>query len=129
MGNFAGTGGGIYFADSGNGDVAHCIVAYSLMGGGIHVETPTRVTPQCCDVFENTGGNYTGALADQTDINDNISEEPQFCDAPTGNLTLYNTSPCAGEYSPCGELIGGNGVDCLSPVEQSSWGRIKAAYE
>lgn len=128
MGNFALSGGGIYFSDSGNGDVNLCIVAYSLMGGGIHVEAPTRASINCSDVYENTGGNYTGAISDQTGINDNISEEPQFCDAASGDLTLYNTSPCASEYSPCGSLIGANEVDCLSVTEPSSWGKIKSDY-
>ncbi len=130
MGNFAAVaGGGLYFSDSAGADVTRCIVAYSLMGGGIHLAASDRsVMVACCDVYDNTGGNYTGELTDQTGMDDNISEEPQFCDAPSGDLTLYNTSPCAPGYSPCGQLIGANVVDCLSPVESSSWGEIKSNY-
>lgn len=130
MGNFAAVaGGGMYFSDSAGADVSRCIVAYSLMGGGIHLAASDRsVMVACCDVYDNTGGNYTGELTDQTGMDDNISEEPQFCDAPSGDLTLYNTSPCASEYSPCGQLIGANEVDCLSVTEPSSWGEIKSNY-
>jgi hypothetical protein len=129
LGNLAVAGGGIYFGDTVSADVSRCIVAYSLMGGGIHLAATDRsVSVNCSDVYENTGGNYTGELTDQTGINFNFSEEPQFCDAPSGDLTLYNTSPCASEYSPCGELVGANEVDCLSVMEPSSWGEIKSNY-
>ena len=130
MGNMAVTGGNMYFTAGGGGDVNKCVVVYSLMGGGIHAAAPTRdVNVQCCDVAENTGGNYTGTLTDQTGINDNISEDPLFCDAPSGDLTLYNTSPCAPANSPCEELIGSSDVDCYTAVEESSWGRIKSSFE
>jgi len=100
------------------------------MGGGIHAAAPTReVNVQCCNVAENTGGNYTGALSDQTGSNDNISAEPLFCDAPSGDLTLYDTSPCTSANSPCGQTIGAHDVGCETAVEPSSWGRIKASFE
>jgi len=130
MGNFGVHGGNLYFGPSASGDVMRCIVVYSLMGGGIYVDAVERsANVQCCDVAENTGGNYVGDISDQTGINDNISVEPLFCDAPSGDLTLYNTSPCAPENSPCGQLIGSSPVDCETAVEESSWGQIKASYD
>ncbi len=131
MGNMAmGGGGGLLVGGSATADVSNTIVAYSLGGGGISVSESNRaVTVTCCNVVENTGGNYVGDISDQTDINDNISEEPQFCDAPSGDLTLYNTSPCAADNSPCGQLIGAKDVDCYTAVEPSSWGKIKSSFE
>ena len=128
--NAAATGGGMYFSQSSSADVNLCIVAGSLTGGGIHLEVPIReVNVQCCDVFDNEGGNYTGDLADQTGVNDNISEDPQFCNAAEGDLRLFDTSPCSEALSPCGQQIGALGVACDSPVEPTSWGRVKATYE
>jgi len=133
MGNAAwgGNGGGIYFSHDATGEVTNTAVVWSQMGGGIYVDAAGRETPtiSCCDVFENSGGNYTGNIADQTGISDNISEDPQFCDAPSGDLTLYNTSPCAAANSPCGQLIGAEDVDCFTAVEPSSWGKIKSSFE
>ncbi|MCK4512497.1 right-handed parallel beta-helix repeat-containing protein [bacterium] len=130
MGNMAmGGGGGILFGGTATGDIANTIVAYSS-GGGIKVLEPGRaVTVTCCDVFENMGGNYLGGISDQTGINDNISEDALFCNAPSGDLTLYNTSPCAPANSPCGQLIGAEDVDCFTAVESSSWGKIKSSFE
>ncbi|MFH1690209.1 MAG: hypothetical protein ABIE42_08230 [Candidatus Eisenbacteria bacterium] len=130
MGNGAVAGGGIYFGDGVGADINRCIVAYSLMGGGVHLAALDRsVSVNCSDVFENTGGNYTGELTDQTGLNFNFSEDPQFCDAPSGDLTLYNASPCTPANSLCGELVGAHDVDCLSVTEPSSWGKIKSTYE
>ena len=134
MGNLAASeGGGIFFSSQASGQLTNSIVAYSLMGGGIYLDSPDRPLPlavSCCDVFENTGGDYVGGMPDQTGMNDNISLEPKFCDAPAGDVTIYDTSPCAPANSPCGFQIGAEGVDCLdSPVEEKSWGGIKSTYE
>jgi hypothetical protein len=131
MGNRAAVaGGGIFLGDGASGEIVLSIVAYGLMGGGIYGQAPTRdVTIACCDVFENTGGNYGGTITDQTGIEANFSGDPLFCNAPVGDLTVYNTSPCASANSPCGEeTIGANDVGCDTAVEQSSWGEIKAIH-
>ena len=130
MGNHALTGGGMY-VDCENFTLTRTIVAYSLGGGGVwYVYQPYRaVSISCCDVFENTGGNYSHIIGDQTGINNNISEDPLFCDAPAGDMTIDADSPCAPANSPCGQLIGARGVDCGTPVERTSWGSIKAKFE
>jgi len=130
MGNRAASAGGMWLA-SPDPVISRTIVAYSLAGGGIwYTYEPLReASITCCNVFDNVGGNYGGQVSDQTGINDNISQEPQFCDAPSGDLTLYNTSPCAPDNSSCGQLIGAEDVDCFTAVEPSSWGRIKATFE
>ena len=117
--------------DCENFTLTRTIVAYSLGGGGVwYVYQPYRaVSISCCDVFENTGGNYSHIIGDQTGINNNISEDPLFCDAPAGDMTIDADSPCAPANSPCGQLIGARGVDCGTPVERTSWGSIKAKFE
>ncbi len=130
MGNHAITGGGMH-VDASSFTMTRTIVAYSLGGGGVwYAYEPLRaLSISCCDVFDNTGGNYGGQVSDQTGTNNNISEDPLFCDAPAGNLTIDGDSPCAPGNSPCGQLIGAKGVDCGTPVEKTSWGSIKAKFE
>ncbi len=70
---------------------------------------------ECCDVFGNVQGNYdTTGVPDQTGINGNFSEAPQFCYPDTGNYFLYDTSPCAPENNSCLVLIGALGVNCIN---------------
>ena len=52
-----------------------------------------------------------------------------FCGLETSDLSLYDNSPCSPDSSGCGQLIGAIGVECESPVETSTWGRIKATFE
>lgn len=133
MGNLATvSGGGIHFGDSATGSLANSIVSYSIIGEGIYAEAGSRAVPavHCCNVFENAGGNYGGAISDQTGTNYNISSTPKFCDAPGGDVSIYDDSPCAAENSPCGYLIGSADIGCFAdPVESSSWGEIKSSFE
>ncbi len=66
----------------------------------------------CSDVYGNGGGNYGGNTPDQTGMNDNISEDPLFCDLEGRDYNIYDTSPCAPAHSPCGEVIGALDVRC-----------------
>ena len=82
----------------------------------------------CCDVFGN-GADWTGCIADQFGVNGNISADPMFCDPDNGNFMLDVMSPCAPDNNSCGVLIGAYPVGCgASPVEATSWSRVKAMY-
>ena len=86
---------------------------------------------QCCDLYENEGGDWVGCVEDQLGIDGNIAADPIFCGDlnPQSPLTLHSASPCAVENSPCGELIGAYGVGCMAaPVQATSWGMLKAQY-
>jgi hypothetical protein len=70
-------------------------------------------------------------------LGDNVFVDPSFCDPrpcsenPTieGDYTLSGSSVCLPGASPCGALIGALGEGCAAtPVESSSWGRIKGIY-
>lgn len=133
MGNLATVNaGGVFFGEAASGSITRTIVAYSILGEGIYAEPESREVPavSCCDVFENAAGNYGGAIADQTGVNNNISAAPKFCDAPGGDVSIYNTSPCSPWNSPCDLLIGSRDVDCIEdPVKERSWGGIKSSFE
>jgi len=124
-----GKGGGIYawYSDPW---LAKVIVAFSSDGEGLCCEYNSEPVIICCDVFGNADGDYAGGIPDYTGIAGNISEDPEFCDAPSGDLGLHESSPCAAANSECGELVGAHDVACSAPtaIEEMSWGKLKALY-
>jgi len=102
------------------------IVAFNT-GSAMHCFTE-EVSARCNDVFANSGGNELCG----TDLGGNFAADPQFCDFDGGNYSLINTSPCLPGRHPdgaaCG-LVGALGTGCEStPIERTSWGRMKALY-
>jgi hypothetical protein len=119
--------------DEGALDIANTIIAFTA-GAAISSSCLGTCTASlsCCDVVGNTGGNWTGPIADQLGINGNIQRNPLFCDEWAGDWTLHDNSPCA-PFSPpnsqCDLIgawpLGGCGP---SPVETMSWGAVKALF-
>ncbi len=123
VGNTGDTGAGGIGSHGGTPIVRRCIIAFSTAG---------YATDDCdvdhCIIFGNAGGDRSadGPRA-------NLIIDPLFCDMAGWDLTLCSNSPClpGAPENPWGELVGvyGSGCgDCDSPVEQSSWGSIKAMY-
>lgn len=109
--------------------VTGCIVAFNK-GGGIGRYDMTPLTIECCDVYGNTGGNYVGALGDQTGLNGNISLDPLFC-PPGGSIPygVQSKSPCAPQNNGCAVLMGAFPVQCPGTSTQAtSWSAVKALY-
>jgi hypothetical protein len=79
-----------------------------------------------CNVYwNNAGGNTVGFTLGATDR----VVDPEYCDAPSGDLTLYETSPCLPANSAGCGLIGAHDQGCGSvSVEATSWGRVKEGY-
>ncbi len=66
----------------------------------------------------------------QLEYEDMVFADPIFCGPDTGNFYISIHSPCAPGNSPdgCG-LIGLYPADCdITPVQETSWGRIKARF-
>jgi hypothetical protein len=91
------------------------------------------VVLSCCDLHGNGDGDWVGPIADQYGINGNISMDPWFCydEHAEEPYTLHSNSCCI-PYSPpnqeCG-LIGAWPAACgPTPIEDVSWGSIKAMY-
>ncbi len=125
-------GAHLFVVSEGGADVtlSNSIAAFSLAGGGIAaLATQDIPTVLCCDVYGNTGGNYDGVIIpDQTGINGNISEDPIFCDMPADDFTIEAHSPGLPANNDCQVRMGAFDLGCNTPVEASSWSRVKALY-
>ena len=106
--------------------MSNSIIAFGTAGAAVQCAGGGTVTLACCDVYSNVGGDWVDCITGQDIVGDNLSEDPLFCGAETGDFTLQDDSPCVG--GPC-VLIGALDVGCPStPVEETSWGSIKATY-
>lgn len=81
----------------------------------------------CCDIYGNIGGDWIEPIASQLGVNGNICEDPLFCDAPSGDLTLDANSPCL--PGPECDLMGAWPEGCgATPVNEVTWGEIKRLF-
>jgi hypothetical protein len=120
--------GGNVYCGAGTGTLTNCIIAFSESGGGVYATDGDLPTMSCCDVYGNAGGDYGGDLTDQTGLNDNISEDPQFCGLSIADYKLHEFSPCLPGGNDCGVQLGAYEQGCDSPVEKMSWGRVKSMW-
>lgn len=67
----------------------------------------------CCNFYNNAGGDWTGNVASLADQNDNMSEEPLYCDAPN-DLSLCVDSPCLFSSGNCAPFVGALPAGCDS---------------
>jgi len=112
-------GAGIYLGDDCIATIANTIVAFGQSAEGITVYTgggsTSQATLNCCNVYGNEGGDWTGEIAGQYGINGNFSQDPLFCNLPNSDFTIDANSPCASGNHPdgynCG-LIGALEVAC-----------------
>ena len=129
IGNSAPNGGGVFRSEQ-SGCILmlmNCIVAFND-GEGVG---GLWVTPICCDIYGNTGGDYVGYIENELGINGNICEDPLVCDLEGQDFHLQEDSPCA-PFTPPNEecdLIGAWPVGCgPTAVRMGTWGAIKAMY-
>lgn len=131
VGNQAPTGAGLTIGLSSQLILTHSIIAFSPHGDAIHCAQEGIAVLQCCDLFGNAGGDWTGCIADQAGVDGNLSEDPLFCGSqlPEDPLALHEDSPCApGPGSECG-LIGARAVGCgPSVISETTWGRLKDTF-
>jgi len=117
-----GEGGGISLIWS-SPVVQRSIIAGSVEGEAIQCydyDTLSHPMALCSDLTDNAGGNWSGCVADQAGVDGNFSLSPQFCDAPSGELTLQSLSPCRPEATGCG-LVGALPVGCTGSIQDSLW--------
>ena len=113
------TNGGTIYINAVTGvetlSLSRCIIANTTGGSGLKAATGASASFSCSDFWNNSGGDITGGLS-PADVDDNtIFKNPYFCDAANGTYTIVENSPCAADYSPCGQQIGKYGVGCDAP--------------
>lgn len=107
-------GGGLHLYQS-SPTLDRTIVAFSAGGAALYCyDSGSAPTLGCCDLYGNAGGDWVGCIAGQAGTNGNISLDPLFCDAGSGDYRIESNSPCA-PFSPpnpqC-DLIGAWPVGC-----------------
>lgn len=110
--------------------IDNCVFAFGAVAVDCYF-AGSEANLTCCDIFGNAGGDWIGCIADQYGIRGNISEDPQFCDLATRDLTLHFTSPCAPFTAPNPEcdLIGAWAVGCgETAVQLCTWGKVKGLF-
>jgi len=135
--------GTVYCSFGSSPTITKCIFAFGEDGPAIECR-PDDSSPQldCCDIFGNEVGDWTGYIADQNGLVGNISLDPLLCDPDNDDLAVASDSPCA-PFSPpnlqC-DLIGAWPVGCgpagvpefpevgVGVVIATTWGGVKATY-
>ncbi|HYW68701.1 MAG TPA: hypothetical protein VE960_03780, partial [bacterium] len=111
------------------GSIYQSIIAFSDAGHGVGASGQDYAPyMECCDVWENAAGEYDSSVGNLTGIFDNFSQDPELCGREIADYRLFDTSPCTASNSPCGVRVGSADAFCDSPVEATSWGRLKALY-
>ena len=130
-GNSASYGGGIALYGGSFLRISNTIIAFSTSGGSTCGAWGVVIKLSCCDVFNNTGGDWIGPIEGQSDLRHNFSADPLFCGSanPDEPYSLDYASPCAEINNPnCGR-VGAYGIGCGgSPVETTSWAAVKAMF-
>jgi hypothetical protein len=112
-GNMAPLGGGIYCRNNSSPPISHTVIAGSYQGGAIgRLETNNNPTLSCTNLWGNTGGNWSGFLAAQQSLRNNLSLDPLFCDPMDMNFTVYDNSSCLPAHNSCAARIGAFGSGC-----------------
>ena len=127
--NGAEHGGSIYSAGAYGFEMAitQSIFAFGTGGAAVQAEDYNSVAPSLCLAFGNVGGDL---LPDSR----NLQVDPLFCDVLAGDYYLCDNSPCLAANHPYGFPLGAHTStyttcdSCASPVEETSWGSIKAMY-
>ncbi len=112
----------IVSSDMDTSAVENSIFAFGIEGEGIYWDGSGGLELSCCDIFGNEGGDWVGLIADQSEINGNLEEDPVFCGDlnPDEPLTLAVESPCAPGNNPDCGLIGALPVGCpQTGIEES----------
>ena len=127
--NGAGHGGSIYSAGEYGFEmeITQSIFAFGTGGAAVQAEDYNSVAPTLCLAFGNVGGNY---LPDSR----NLEVDPLFCGVFEGDYYLCDNSPCLEANHPYGFGLGAHWSTystceaCAAPVQETSWGSIKAMY-
>jgi len=122
------TGSGVLARQGASVTLERCLIAFGARSDAVGCRSGATVQVLCSDVHGNAGGDWVGCLEGLEGLGGNFTADPLFCDAPAGDLSLREDSPCLPEATGCG-LVGAFGVGCGAVgVRVETWGAIKARY-
>jgi hypothetical protein len=113
--NHALAGGGLFLTGGAFASVDRTIVVFSVESEAVVCELGGLAELSCSDVYANDGGDWTGCIAEQAEVNGNFSHDPAFCDLEAGDYHVLPDSPCA-DAMGCG-LVGALEAGCLADPE------------
>jgi predicted outer membrane repeat protein len=105
-GNSADISGAGLFCHESSPRVTSSIIAFQD-GTGIAAQGGAVPLITCTDLFGNSQGDWVGDIADQGEIQDNLSADPIFCSENPGEdfqFSLQDDSPCGPDGNACGTL-------------------------
>lgn len=128
--NGAGHGGSIYSAGEYGFEmvITQSIFAFGTGGAAVQAEDYNSVDPVLCLAYGNVGGDYL------QDDPRSLHVDPLFCGVFEGDYYLCDNSPCLAANHPYGFGLGAHASTystcdaCAAPVQEMSWGSIKAMY-
>ncbi|MCP4548829.1 MAG: T9SS type A sorting domain-containing protein [bacterium] len=130
--NHSPQGGVAYCRNEGNATFIRSILANSTEGSASVCVNSGSVSLEDSDVWNNSGGDWTGCLAGLEGEDGNFSADPLYCGP--GLYTLHGESPCAPANSPGHELVGAGQVECsvlyvVKPDGSGDFPTIQAALD
>jgi hypothetical protein len=107
-------GGGLFIIAGASPIMENCIIAFNTGGGAVFSSDGTSIpTFTCSNIYENTGGDWSDAIADQAGTNGNMSTDPKFCNTGDADYGLLAESPCLPDNNDCAVLIGAADETCM----------------
>ena len=115
----------VLYDDTGT-TISHCIIANGTEGISIAVMGTSSAFASRCVLFGNAGGDAPECAHDEIIYND-----PLFCDDEADDYTLCNDSFAIDYNNAYHEQLGAyvSGCEpCGTPVEDATWGAVKALF-
>jgi Dockerin type I domain/Chlamydia polymorphic membrane protein (Chlamydia_PMP) repeat len=100
--------------------IDNSIIAYGKMGPAIGCSSDFTIDINCTDIFGNAGGDWVDGISHLRNLNGNLHVNPLFCNAATGDFTLFSHSPCLQGNNECGIQMGALGEGC-SGYNYKTW--------
>jgi hypothetical protein len=110
------------------------IVAFGTGATPFYSPGSNPITFTCTDIYGNENGDWVSYFAGQLGTNGNISADPEFCDAPSGNYSLAGTSPCLSACGPMGVFGRGcfgetAGIISTDDIGNDQGGQVRLRWE
>ena len=130
-------GAGVGLQGHGMLSLYYTLIAFNERSEAITIGENDFFMIECTDIYGNEDGDWVGSLAEYLGEDGNFSADPLFCNEPAGfvcSLPVESCSPCLQGNHPDGYLcIGGvgahgEGCECGSASQPTTWGAIKAMY-